>query len=104
MARENVVAKLTEKELLARDAKRNIAAEIRRGMKAVRTGPSAFHDLSETREAVLENTEWLTVAEIAERGKFSPRNLLAVANRWKRAGKLGSASKTSRFRIPREIR
>ena len=35
------MAKMTEKELLARDAKRNIVAEIRRGMRAVRTGRAA---------------------------------------------------------------
>ncbi len=35
------MAKMSEKELLARDAKRNIAAEIRRGMQEVRAGRAA---------------------------------------------------------------
>src|SRR6266436_10332102 len=34
-------------------------------------------------EAVLKNSEWLTAEEIGERGKFSPSNLAAPANRWK---------------------
>jgi putative transcriptional regulator len=36
-----MMAKMSEEELLARDAKRNIAAEIHRGMKAARTGRAA---------------------------------------------------------------
>jgi len=39
-------------------------------------------------EAVLENSEWLTAEEIGERGKFSPSNLAAPANRWKQEGKI----------------
>ena len=37
------MARLTAKELIARDAKRNIAAEVRRGMKEVRGGITAAH-------------------------------------------------------------
>src|ERR1700730_3372513 len=43
-------------------------------------------------EAVLENSEWLTAEEIGERGKFSPSNLAAPANRWKRYWKIRSGS------------
>ena len=35
------MARLTAKELISRDAKRNIAAEVRRGMKEVRGGITA---------------------------------------------------------------
>jgi len=50
------MARLTAKELISRDAKRNIAAEIRRGMKEVRGGITAAHrvhqfDVSEVTRA-----------------------------------------------------
>ena len=50
------MARVTAKELVARDAKRNIAAEIRRGMNEVRGGITAAHrvhhfDVSEVMRA-----------------------------------------------------
>jgi putative transcriptional regulator len=45
-------AKLSEKKLLARDAKRNITAEIRRGMKEVRAGRASRQHRVEIPEAL----------------------------------------------------
>jgi hypothetical protein len=52
-------------------------------------------------EAVLENSEWLTAEEIGERGKFSPSNLAAPANRWKQEGKIFAVSYQGQDRFPR---
>src|SRR3984893_9884531 len=52
-------------------------------------------------EAVLENSEWLTAEEIGERGKFSPSNLAAPANRWKQEGKIFAVPYQGQDRFPR---
>lgn len=52
-------------------------------------------------EAVLENSEWLTAEEIGERGKFSPSNLAAPANRWKQEGKVFAVPHQGQDRFPR---
>lgn len=54
------MAKMTEKELLARDAKRNIVAEIRRGMRAVRTGRAARVHHFEVPEAKVKRARRLS--------------------------------------------
>jgi hypothetical protein len=51
-------------------------------------------------EEVLENSEWLTAEEICERGKFSPGNLTARANRWKQEGKIFCSSVSGPISIP----
>lgn len=51
--------------------------------------------------AVLENSEWLTAEEIGERGKFSPSNLAAPANRWKQEGKIFAVPYQGQDRFPR---
>lgn len=52
-------------------------------------------------QAVLENSEWLTAEEIGERGKFSPSNLAAPANRWKQEGKIFALPYQGQDRFPR---
>jgi hypothetical protein len=52
-------------------------------------------------EAVLENSEWLTAEEVGERGKFSPSNLAAPANRWKQEGKIFAIPYQGQDRFPR---
>ena len=52
-------------------------------------------------EAVLKNSEWLTAGEIGERGKFSPSNLAAPANRWKQEGKIFAVPYQGQDRFPR---
>ena len=52
-------------------------------------------------EAVLENSEWLTAEEIGERGRFSPSNLAAPANRWKQEGKIFAIPYQGQDRFPR---
>jgi hypothetical protein len=52
-------------------------------------------------EAVLENSEWVTAEEIGERGKFSPSNLAAPANRWKQEGKIFAVPYQGQDRFPR---
>jgi hypothetical protein len=64
--------------------------DIRRAQKQART-----------LEAVLENSEWLTAEEIGERGKFSPSNLAAPANRWKQEGKIFAVPYQGQDRFPR---
>ena len=52
-------------------------------------------------EEVLENSEWLTAEKISERGKFSPSNLAAPANRWKLEGKIFAIPYQGKDRFPR---
>ena len=52
-------------------------------------------------QAVLEDSEWLTAEQIGERGKFSPSNLAAPANRWKQEGKIFAVPYQGQDRFPR---
>jgi hypothetical protein len=52
-------------------------------------------------ESVLGNSEWLTAEEIGERGKFSPRDVVAPANRWKQEGKIFAVPYQGQERFPR---
>ena len=90
---------MSEKDLLARDAKRNITAEIRRGMKEVRSGRAAREHLIEVPEALearirsgLSQQKFADVLGVSartlqdwEQGRRNPsgaaRALLAIAER-----------------------
>jgi putative transcriptional regulator len=92
-------AKLSERELLARDAKRNITAEIRSGMKEVRAGRAAREHHIEVPEALevrmssgLSQQKFADVLGVSartlqewEQGRRKPsgaaRSLLAIAKR-----------------------
>jgi len=93
------MAKMSEKDLLARDAKRNIAAEIRHGMKAVRAGRAARVHNIEVPEALearmrsgLSQQKFADVLGVSartlqdwEQGRRNPsgaaRSLLTIAKR-----------------------
>jgi putative transcriptional regulator len=93
------MAKMSVKELLVRDAKRNIAAEIRRGMKEVRAGRAARVHHIEIPEALearmrsgLSQQKFADVLGVSartlqewEQGRRKPsgaaRSLLAIAKR-----------------------
>lgn len=90
---------MSERALLARDAKRNIAAEIRRGMKEVRAGRAAREHRIEIPEALearmrsgLSQQRFADVLGVSartlqewEQGRRKPsgaaRSLLAIAKR-----------------------
>jgi hypothetical protein len=72
-----------------------------RGVKLRTLDISRAQKQAKALEAVLENSEWLTAEEIGERGKFSPSNLAAPANRWKQEGKIFAIPYQGQDRFPR---
>jgi hypothetical protein len=72
-----------------------------RGVKLRTLDISRAQKQAKALEAVLENSEWLTAEEIGDRGKFSPSNLAAPANRWKQEGKIFAIPYQGQDRFPR---